>query len=53
MLSFALALLAGVVAQSLARHLRMPGIVVLLLALLMLNATAIVLRDRLRGRNDA
>jgi NhaP-type Na+/H+ or K+/H+ antiporter len=31
MLSFALALLAGVVAQSLARHLRMPGIVVLLL----------------------
>ncbi len=31
-LSFSLALLAGVVAQSLARHLHLPGIVVLLIA---------------------
>ena len=31
-LSFALALLAGMIAQALARHLRLPGIVLLLLA---------------------
>ena len=31
-LTFALALLAGMVAQSLARHLRLPGIVLLLIA---------------------